>query len=276
MYGKNNVDGDTISDIDTKFNGDETYIFQGWTTSYKSRNVMYDTFADVKSSLTGNYTIYGIYKKEQQSTNTTITYYRGSRFGFTATCTTTTPISYYYGKGTYYEDGVLTCECKNISAEIDDWTLLGFTTDPTVQSSTSTAEDLCLDGATTLYGTYIKEDSIICYPQNGDSSNIVSVTHYKYGIGDVTSNIPNEPDIQKEGYQLAGWATSSTTNTYGKWVDLLNSGTDAVYAVWKMGGGIWYGINGKWQPLKLYYGTDNDIWSVLSIKYGNGTVWKKV
>lgn len=276
LYG---ITGETNVTVEepssTMCDSDNTYNFIGWTTSSSSTTVKYNTLAEVVSSVSGKPTVYGIFKKNASTSTELVYYYRGNSYKRSVNKTISSDESYYYGKGSF-AGGEETCTYGTVNTDcaVSGWDFIGFTDDPNVQSSTSSAEDLFNAGATTIYGTYSKTESMTYYPQNGEESGAVSVINYRYGAeGNVTENIPEEPILSNPSYTQVGWAKSSTTSVYNTWDSLWNAGTRTVYAVWKLSGGMWYGVDDEWKLLTLYYGV-NDTWVPLSIKYGVSDNWK--
>lgn len=250
---------------------DSTYSFVGWATSSSDTSVYSTDAATVFDA--GYSTIYGVFEKTGTSTTSTVYYYRGNSTKNSVTKTTTTGKSYYYGTGTQQVGetinsyGTVTTDCA-----VSGWTFIGFATDTSTQSSTSSAQDLFETGNTTIYGTYSKTESMTYYPENGDASGSASVTNYRYGTGSTTNNYPTQPTLSKEKYTLVGWATSSGATDYSTWNALWDNGTRTVYAIWSKNGNVYYGINGEWKIADVYYGIDG-VWVPASAKCGLNDVW---
>lgn len=273
-YGKGTYRKGTISysydSINENCQSNSSYILKGWAIS-ASTSWDYEDAWDAFNA--GNTTIYGVFEKTTADQNTNYTYYRGSSTPQTVVKTIKTNPSYYYGKGSHSVGtsstsyGTITSDCA-----VSGWTFIGFTPNINTQSSTSTAIDLFNAGNTTIYGTYNKTDTMTYYPQNGDSSNSVSATNYRYGTGSVTSNVPTEPSLTYDGYTFLGWATTSE-GTSDTWNNQYNNGTRTVYAIWEKDGNVYIGVNGQWILVETYIG-DNGVWKPLEMKYGTNEMWK--
>lgn len=282
LYGTSSETGMTIDEpSDTKCQSDDTYAFMGWTNGAFSTIAAYSTLQEAASSAAKPSTVYGVYKKDSFSVTETVNYYVGVKDQLRSTTKfVNIDASCYYGKGKYDGgDENVTYEYIDTTCPKNGWIFIGFTTDPNVQSSESSAEDLFNAGATTIYGTYYKDESMKYYYQNGKSPGEAyttpSVRNYRYGIGDVTTKIPSEPSLEKSGYKQLGWTNSKNSSVYSKWIDLWNNETREVYAVWELTGGMWFGINGEWKFLTLYYGDgNNNKWTPFIIKYGDNNRWK--
>lgn len=261
----------SYGDIDTTCATDDTYTFKGWTGDSSSQTVEYTSAASAFDTYT---TIYGIYTKDSTSSDETYYYYRGNNTKNSVAKTTTTSGLCIYGTGqSSGGETTVSWGAINTSCAVSGWTFLGFAANTNTQSSTSSAIDLFEGGNTTVYGTYSKTESMTYYPENGDESGTVSTTNYLYGTGSTTNNYPVEPSLSKAQHTLAGWATTSESETYSTWSALWDDGERTVYAIWnKEEGNVYYGINGVWKMAKIYYGV-NGVWAPASAQYGINNVW---
>lgn len=261
----------SYGDIDTTCATDDTYTFKGWTGDSSSQTVEYTSAASAFDTYT---TIYGIYTKDSTSSDETYYYYRGNNTKNSVAKTTTTSGLCIYGTGqSSGGETTVSWGAINTSCAVSGWTFLGFAANTNTQSSTSSAIDLFEGGNTTVYGTYSKTESMTYYPENGDESGTVSTTNYLYGTGSTTNNYPVEPSLSKAQHTLAGWATTSESETYSTWSALWDDGERTVYAIWnEEEGNVYYGINGVWKMAKIYYGV-NGVWVPASAQYGINNVW---
>jgi hypothetical protein len=252
---------------------------QGWSVSSSSTSVSYTS---AETAFKAGYTyIYGVYKKSGSTSSAgTYYYYRGNSTQNSVTKSQVTADAYYYGKGSYtgggttYSYGSVTTSCA-VTGE--NWEHIGFASSQSTQSSSSSATTLFDAGYTTIYGTYKKGESMTYYPQNGDGASSVSVTNYRYGTGQVTSNIPSEPKISNNNLSLLGWASSSESTDPVTWASLWNGGTRTVYAIWETIienlGNVYVGVNNEWKKAKVFFGLNN-VWQDGTTKIGANNDWK--
>ena len=281
LYGTGQTYGGDISigSMNTTCSNNSSYSLQGWAVS-KTTTVKYNNAVDAFAA--GHKTIYGIYYKAGSGpTTNTVYYYRGSSAKQSVSETVTTTDGWYYYTGTKsggtatYTYGTISTSCLGDSSySLDGWTGNSNSTDVEYED----AED-ALRHYNTIYGIYSKTESMTYYPNNGESTNSVPVTNYRYGgSNQVTCNIPTEPSLTYDGHTFSGWSITSngTTNT---WVNQWNGGVRTVYAIWTRDGNIYYcpvGSN-NWISAETYKGVKvNGVlqWVPIQTKYGSGNTWK--
>lgn len=252
---------------------DTSWVFQGWATSPTSTS--YSTSAT--TAWNSSNTIYGVYKKTGSSSNSNVYYYRGTNSQKTATKTTTIADSLCYGTGSTSGGGTTyTYSTPTTAHETNsNYTFLGWATSANTYSTYDTNASTQWGNSNTIYGVYSKTDTMTYYPQNGASSNSASTTNYAYGTGSTTSNIPTEPALTYDGYNLLGWATTST-GTENTWNNQWNSGNRTVYAIWKISTIPIQIHNGtKYVNYAIYIHNGTEYVKVIPYVH-NGTTWKQL
>lgn len=252
-----------------------SYSLVGWATSSNTTSTSYSSATSAFNA--GYGTIYGVYRKDGSSSNSTVYYYRGSGTRNSVTKTTTVTDAYYYGTGSH-SGGSSSNSYGSVetACAVSGWTYLGFASNSTTTNSSSSAASLWNSGYTTIYGTYSKTESMTYYPQNGEESSSRSVTNYRYGTGSVTNNRPSEPSLVYAEHTFQGWGTSSTDETPEPWDALWDAGTRTVYAIWLEDYvyNVYYGLNGEWKRCKVYFGSGGD-WKESLTYVGVSGNWKQ-
>lgn len=285
LYGKGSTTGGvssaTCSNLQTSCKADTSYSFQGFVTSTSAYNsgAFYANpgYAYID---TGKTTVYAVYLKAGGTETTSLCYYLGTDTPNYVDKTVVSGDSYYYGKGSHIDGGqTVSYGNVNTSCPVSGWTFRGFASSSSTKESTQTAKSLFDAGHTTIYGTYTKTESMTYHPENGRSSNAVSVTNYRYGIGSVTNNIPSEPSLTYDRHTFVNWATASG-GTPLSWSEQWNNGVRTVYAIWEKDGNVYFGVvdggTEQWVLCDTYYGAKVDgvlQWVPCEFKVGDGG-WK--
>lgn len=275
-YGTGSYTSWSVSEPTRTCLSNSSYSFQGWSTSSSSTSTSYSSLAAAR--IGGYTTLYGVYKLNASSTDSTKYYYRGSSAKQSVTQTQSVSAGYYYGTGSHtgrnttYSYGSISTSCLSNS----NYSLIGWTTG----SGTSTSYGADLSGLysawqagnDTVYGVYKWNYNITYNSQNPSGSGISSATRYYYYTGSASGNWPTEPSLTYKYHTLLGWSTSSSGSP-NTWASLTRSGTKTLYAIWKTNNQIYYGINGAWKLCNVYYGV-NGVWKPISIiKFGSGGNW---